>query len=204
MFGPLPSTLLYGALPSTKYVRRYHSPSIKRMIQERAQHIETLEAQSDAAFIAFLAEIADVHYGALRDAIQKLATADCLLALAQLSLQPGYVKPEFSDEDIFQVIGGRHPMLEQLRSDPYVPNDMTMGGDEPRSKVITGERPTSACGGIHLTTCAGPNMGGKSSCVRMLALCAIMAQIGAYVPADSCRLRLLDGIMTRMGGKIYI
>jgi DNA mismatch repair protein MSH3 len=44
-------------------------------------------------------------------------------------------------------------------------------------------------------------MGGKSSCVRMLALCAIMAQIGAYVPADDCRMRLLDGIMTRMGGK---
>jgi DNA mismatch repair ATPase MutS len=161
MFSSLASTLLYGVLPSTKYVRRYHSPSIKRMIQERAQHIETLEAQSDAAFTAFLAEIADVHYGALRDAIQKLATADCLLALAQLSLQPGYAKPEFSDEDIFQVIGGRHPMLEQLRSDPYVPNDMTMGGDEPRSKVITGKRSTSAHSGYSSYDMYRPKHGRK-------------------------------------------
>jgi DNA mismatch repair ATPase MutS len=125
-------------IDSTKHVRRYHTPYIKKKIQERAQHMERLDAEADTAYKAFLTEIADVHYGALRDAIQKLATADCLLALAQLALQPGYVKPQFCDEDVFEVIGGRHPMLEQLRSDPYVPNDLTMGDTQPRSKVITG------------------------------------------------------------------
>jgi hypothetical protein len=100
--------------------------------------------------------------------------------------QPGYAKPEFTDEEVFAVVGGRHPMLEALRADPFVPNDARLGASAPRSKVIT-----------------GPNMGGKSSCVRMLALCAIMAQVGAYVPADSLRMSMLDGVHTRMGGEQF-
>jgi DNA mismatch repair protein MSH3 len=108
------------------------------------------------------------------------------MALSLVSLHAGYVKPEFvlDNQDVFEIENGRHPTLEQLRSDPYVPNSVKMGGPlAPRSKIIT-----------------GPNMGGKSSCVRQIALIAIMAQIGVYVPADSCRLSMLDGVLTRMGG----
>ena len=75
-------------------------------------------------------------------------------------------------------------MVEALRDDPFVPNDVGMGRGSPRSKIIT-----------------GPNMGGKSSCVRMVALIAIMAQIGCYVPAEAVRMSLLDSVLTRMGGE---
>lgn len=74
-------------------------------------------------------------------------------------MQEGYVRPIFcDDEDILEIVNGRHPMVEALRDDPFVPNSVCMGYGEPRSKVIT-----------------GPNMGGKSSAVRMIALCAIVS-----------------------------
>jgi DNA mismatch repair protein MSH3 len=80
------------------------------------------------------------------------------------------------------ITGGRHPMVEQLLLDAFVPNDVHLSSDETRALLIT-----------------GPNMGGKSSYVRSVALIAIMAQIGSYVPADSVRLGLLDAVFTRMG-----
>ncbi|TKA74788.1 hypothetical protein B0A49_01868, partial [Cryomyces minteri] len=111
-----------------------------------------------------------------------LATLDCLLSLAEVAGQPGYVKPTFMDDIGVEVEQGRHPMVEQLLLDTYVPNDIKLSSDETRALLIT-----------------GPNMGGKSSYVRSVALIAIMAQIGSYVPAESARLGLLDAVFTRMG-----
>ncbi|KAI0373318.1 hypothetical protein BV20DRAFT_1104314 [Pilatotrama ljubarskyi] len=176
-------------LSSTKYVRRYHTPQVRTKLQERAQYKEALAAEARKAFLSFLAEITEKHYALLRDAVNKLAVADCLFSLAQVAAQEGYSRPTFMEgnepgcvEDILEIVEGRHPMIEALRTDPFVPNSLRMGGDESRHKIIT-----------------GPNMGGKSSVVRMTALCAIMAQVGSYVPAKSMRLNLLDGILTRMG-----
>ena len=87
--------------------------------------------------------MAQNSYALLRDAVNKLATADCLLSLAQVALQDNYVRPEFTDDNMIEIIDGRHPMVEALSSDPYVPNSITMGDGEARSKIIT-----------------GPNMGG--------------------------------------------
>lgn len=75
--------------------------------------------------------------------MNKLATADCLSSLARVALEEGYVKPEFVDNDSLEIIEGRHPMIEMLRTDPFIPNSITMGFGQPRSKIIT-----------------GPNMGG--------------------------------------------
>ena len=169
---------------STKYYRRYHTPEVKKLIQERARYKESLAAEANKAYSAFLDEIAQCHYSLLRDAINKLAIADCLLSLAHIALQDGYVRPELTDEDVLDIVDARHPMVEALRSDPFVPNSLSMGGESPRSVIIT-----------------GPNMGGKSSAVRMVALIAIMAQIGSYVPARAARIGMCDGIITRMGGR---
>lgn len=79
----------------------------------------------------------------LRSVINKLAIADCLLSLALVALQENYVRPTFTDDDNLEIIDGRHPMVEALRPDPFVPNTLVMGGEKPRSKIIT-----------------GPNMGG--------------------------------------------
>ncbi|KAG8764683.1 Mismatch repair protein msh3 [Ceratobasidium sp. 428] len=168
-------------ISSTKVVTRFHTPEVKAKIQERDVYKETLAAEAKKAFDMFLGEVAE-HYSVLRNVTMKLAVLDCLSALATIAQQPGFVKPQFFDDDRLDVDGGRHPMVEALRVDPFVPISCTLGGTEPRTKIIT-----------------GPNMGGKSSCVRTIALVAILAQIGSYVPCRSARVGMLDGIATRMG-----
>jgi DNA mismatch repair protein MSH3 len=169
-------------MSATKYLRRYHTPETKRFIDELSRYKEALNAEANRVFASFLSSIASDHYSVMRDVVNKLGTADCLLSLAHVAHQEGYVRPEFIEEDSLEIVDGRHPMIEALRTDPFVPNTLCIGGDYPRSNVIT-----------------GPNMGGKSSVVRMVALIAIMAQIGSYVPAKAVRLGLLDGVFSRMG-----
>jgi DNA mismatch repair protein MSH3 len=173
---------------STKKVRRFWTPKVKSKLDERARFLEQRTAAANKAFLSFLDEIARIHYATLRDVINKLAVADCLLSLALVAVSGDYVKPEFVDgdqEDVLEIIDGRHPMVELLRTDPFVPNSLNLGGtSQARCKIIT-----------------GPNMGGKSSTVRMVALIAIMAQIGSYVPAKSVKMAMIDSILTRMGGK---
>ncbi|TFK42973.1 muts domain V-domain-containing protein [Crucibulum laeve] len=169
-------------LSRTKTLARYQPQQVRKLVAELAQHEETLQNEANTALRSFLKFITDSSYSAMRDAVNKLAVADCLLSFAQVALQDNYVRPEFTDEGILEIVEGRHPMVEALRNDPFVPNSIQMGGLKPCSKIIT-----------------GPNMGGKSSCVRMIAIIAMMAQIGSYVPAKRLKMGLLDSIFTRMG-----
>ncbi|RAK99677.1 mismatch repair protein MSH3 [Aspergillus ibericus CBS 121593] len=165
----------------TKKVSRFHTPEVIQLIRQRDQHKEALAAACDKAFIALLADIA-TKYQPFRDCVQALATLDCLISLATIACQPGYVKPEYTDHTCIQVDQGRHPMVEQLLLDSYVPNDIDLDTDKTRALLVT-----------------GPNMGGKSSYVRQVALIAIMGQIGSYVPARAAKLGMLDAVFTRMG-----
>ena len=171
----------WAKISGTKKVSRFHTPEVVRLIRERDQHKEALAAACDVAYSGLLAEISS-KYQSLRDCLQALATLDCLLSLATIANQPGYVKPKYTNEACISVEQGRHPMVEQLLLDAYVPNDTELTSDGTRALLIT-----------------GPNMGGKSSYVRQVALIAIMGQIGSYVPADSARLGMLDAVFTRMG-----
>lgn len=174
-------------ISGTKKVSRFHTPDVLRWIRERDQHKEALAAACDDAFHALLEDIS-TQYQALRDTIQALATLDCLLSLSSVAQRPDYCKPTFVTTDAnatnttLNIVAGRHPMVEQLLTDAYVPNDVDLSTSRTRALLIT-----------------GPNMGGKSSYVRSIALIAIMAQIGSYVPAASAELSLLDAVYTRMG-----
>ena len=134
---------------------RLRSPGITTKLAERARWKEALEAEANRAYSLFLDEITQKYYGLLRDVVNKLALADCLLSLALRAVEDGYARPEFTDDDVLEIVEGRHPMIEALRDSPFVPNTIRM---EHRHKVIT-----------------GPNMGGKSSVVRMVALCTIVS-----------------------------
>ena len=168
-------------ISGTKKVSRFHTPEVVRLIRERDQQKESLASACETAFNDLLKDISS-NYASLRDWVQALATLDCLLSLAEIAAQPGYVKPEYTAETRITVEKGRHPMVEQLLLDTYVPNDIDMKGNGTRGLLIT-----------------GPNMGGKSSFVRQVALIAIMGQIGSYVPAQSAKLGMLDAVFTRMG-----
>ena len=171
----------WAKISGTKKVSRFHTPEVVRLIQERDQHKESLAAACDAAFEDLLKDISS-KYSSLRDCVQSLATLDCLLSLAEVAAQPGYVRPEYTEDICISVEKGRHPMVEQLLLDAYVANDILLRGDGTRAFLVT-----------------GPNMGGKSSYVRQVALIAIMGQIGSYVPAQSAKLGMLDAVFTRMG-----
>jgi len=112
-----------------------------------------------------------------------LATLDALLSLAEAARRYDYVPVELTDEVGLVITDGRHPVVECLQSDEeFVPNDCTLGGKAPAFAVIT-----------------GPNMAGKSTYCRQVALVVLMAQIGSLVPARRARMGIVDRIFTRIG-----
>jgi DNA mismatch repair protein MSH3 len=173
----------WAKISGTKKLSRFHTPDVIRLIRERDQHKESLSAACDVAFSSLLQEIS-AHYALLRDSTANLSILDCLLSLATVAAFPGYTKPTFTSTSEITVVDGRHPMVEQLLAQSYIPNSTSLSTEKYHTRAL-------------LIT--GPNMGGKSSYVRQVALICILAQIGSYVPASSARLGLLDGIYTRMG-----
>eukprot|EP00850_Spirogloea_muscicola_P011069 SM000067S20346 [mRNA] locus=s67:394120:401104:- [translate_table: standard] len=169
---------------STKRCNRYHPPAVLAAYNTLALAREELLAACNAGWHEFLGEFAGL-YADFRGAVRALAALDCLHSLALVARNTGYVRPHFarSDEPAQLIIReGRHPVLEAQLAERFVPNDTLLLGEGERCQIIT-----------------GPNMGGKSCYIRQVALIAIMAQIGSFVPATSVRLRVLDAIMTRMG-----
>ncbi len=114
----------------------------------------------------------------LADAVARL---DCVAGLAELAEQRRYVRPEIVDDERLEIIDGRHPVLDQTLTDTFVPNDTLMSA-EASVFVIT-----------------GPNMAGKSTYIRQVALLTILAQIGSFVPARRMTLSLVDRIFARVG-----
>lgn len=170
----------------TKKLSRFHTPDVVRLISERDQHKEALAAACDAAFAQLLASIA-AEYQPLRDAVSSLATLDCLLSLSRVATLPGYTKPTFLPANAppaISVRDGRHPVAEQTLTTSYIPFSTTLASPSPLAQLIT-----------------GPNMGGKSSYVRAVALLVLLAQVGSFVPAAALELTLTDAIYTRMGAR---
>ncbi|KAI8344511.1 muts domain V-domain-containing protein [Chlamydoabsidia padenii] len=169
-------------ISGTKAVSRFHTPFIIAKLKQRERHRERLVLDCDAAYRSFLKSIAE-RYGLFRDVIQCLAQLDCLLSLSLVAGQPNYVKPVFTTETKLNVVKGRHPMVEQiLGTSSFVANDVHFNSNDKRTLILT-----------------GPNMGGKSSYIRQVALISMMAQIGSFVPAESAEIGILDAIFTRMG-----
>ncbi|KAK4227493.1 muts domain V-domain-containing protein [Podospora fimiseda] len=176
----------WAKISGTKKVSRFHTPEVIRLINERDQNKEALAAACDAAFAELLKSIAS-NYQPLRDAVASLATLDCLLSLAEVAALPGYNKPTFLPSDsppTISITEGRHPIAEHTLPNGYIPFTTTLASPSPVAQLIT-----------------GPNMGGKSSYVRAVALLVLLAQIGSYVPADAMSLTLSDAIYTRMGAR---
>ena len=121
--------------------------------------------------------------GALRAAGEAVATCDALLSFARCAAEYGYVRPVVDESDVLEIVEGRHPVVERMLSHgEYVPNDVRLDRQEAQLLVIT-----------------GPNMAGKSTVMRQVALLALMAQAGSFVPARTARIGLCDRIFTRVG-----
>ncbi|KAF4532141.1 hypothetical protein B566_EDAN015292, partial [Ephemera danica] len=156
------------------------------MFSELCRHRELLSAACNCAWQSTLEDFSK-NYHTLKLAVSNLAELDVLMSLAQVSRQEGFCRPEIHDGDPgIEIKKGKHPMLSHLLSatQELVANDTSLGLDHERCMIIT-----------------GPNMGGKSSYIRQVALLVVLAQIGCYVPAERAKIGLVDAIFTRMGSK---
>jgi DNA mismatch repair protein MutS len=148
--------------------------------EERSNELEHqlfLEVRETiAADIARLQKIADF-----------VALLDVLAALAELAALNRFVRPQVLDSDRIRIQGGRHPVIERTHRDPFIPNDTYLDREEDQIQIIT-----------------GPNMGGKSTFLRQVALICILAQMGSFVPAEEAEIGVVDRIFTRIGAMDFL
>ncbi|RXI97931.1 DNA mismatch repair protein MutS [Anaerobacillus alkaliphilus] len=160
---------------------RFITPELKEkeaLILEAEEKIEQLEYE---LFIQIREQV-KYYITKLQYVAKKLSEIDVLQSFAYVSEDNQYTKPEFNEDREISIIDGRHPVVEKvLASGEYVPNDVQMH-QEREILLIT-----------------GPNMAGKSTYMRQLALIAIMGQIGCYVPATKVRIPIFDQVFTRIG-----
>ncbi len=162
---------------------RYITPELKEyeaLILNAQERIADLEGRIYRQVLEQIAAAA----GRLMAVAEALAHLDVYAALAEVALTHRYVRPQLTTDDGLHILAGRHPVVEVAqRDEPFVPNDTHLSAEE-RILVIT-----------------GPNMSGKSTYLRQVALIVLMAQIGSFVPADQARIGLVDRIFTRIGAQ---
>ena len=162
---------------------RYVTPELKEMEERILTAEEKIEALEQELFTALRSQIAD-ETATLQQNAEGLAHLDCFAGLAEVAEQHDYVRPTVDDGLTIDIEGGRHPVVEQTLppGEPFIPNDTTLDPDDEQILIIT-----------------GPNMAGKSVALRQVGLITLLAQVGAFVPADAAQIGVVDRIFTRVG-----
>jgi DNA mismatch repair protein MutS len=172
-----------------RYTRKQTLANCERYITEELKEIEktVLGAEENAIRLEYelflrVREQLKAALSRLQRTAQGIKTLDALQSLAQVASENNYVRPRLNQEGVYDIRGGRHPVVEKsLGSGEFVPND-TQLNQEGRLMIIT-----------------GPNMAGKSTYMRQVALIVLMAHMGSFVPADSANIAITDRIFTRIG-----
>lgn len=174
----------YRRRQTLKNAERFITPELKAF-EDKALSAQERALNREKYLYAQVLEQLQPFIGTLMQLASALAELDVLCALAERSLTLNWCAPQFTVEPCLDIEKGRHPVVEarlaETSQTPFIPNDTRMGG-RTRMQIIT-----------------GPNMGGKSTYMRQVALIVLLASIGSYVPAASCRLGPIDGIHTRIG-----
>ena len=173
-----------------RFIRKQTLTTGERYITDELKEIEStiLGAQDKVVNLEYeiFTKIRDEvsnHIVRLQKSSNVVATIDTLNSLAEVADKYNYVKPEVDEEDVIEIKEGRHPVVERLiPSGTFVPNDTLLNEGDDRVNIIT-----------------GPNMAGKSTYMRQVALITLMAQIGSFVPADYAKIGITDRIFTRVG-----
>ena len=163
-----------------KGAERFITPELKEF-EDKALSAKSRALAREKLLYDELLEHLIGHLADLQDSAAALAELDVLSNLGERALTLDLNRPRFTDEPCMRISQGRHPVVEQVLSTPFVANDLNLD-DATRMLIIT-----------------GPNMGGKSTYMRQTALIVLLAHIGSFVPAASCELSLVDRIFTRIG-----
>ncbi|MCH8042832.1 MAG: DNA mismatch repair protein MutS [Planctomycetes bacterium] len=165
-----------------KSAERYITPELK----EHEEKLLSADEKSNDLEAELFAELREAVAGSLRrlqNTARILAQIDTLAALATLARDRNYCRPQLTDEPLLQITAGRHPVLEVTQPQgTFVPNDTVAGADDGLFLLIT-----------------GPNMAGKSTYIRQVALLTLMAQMGSFVPAKAAVIGIADRIFARVG-----
>ena len=164
---------------------RYITADLKEyetLILNAQERISKLEGE---LFAQLRADIAIHAAEPILDTAHALAEIDVYLSLAEVAAQHGYCRPQLNDDDSIHIVAGRHPVVEQAQAEtPFIPNDTEIANHDAQILIIT-----------------GPNMAGKSTYLRQVALIVLLSQIGSYVPAEAANVGLVDRIFTRIGAQ---
>ena len=183
-------TKSYYDMVPMRYQRRQTLANSERYITPELREIEQkivgAQEQSVRLELQLFTEIREKIAGEIvriQHTAQGLKTLDALLSLAKVAVGNHYVRPEITQDGSLEIIEGRHPVVEQtMQEGGFVPNDAVMDQDQARMLIIT-----------------GPNMAGKSTYMRQVALITLMAHLGSFVPAKSAKIPIVDRIFTRVG-----
>ncbi|MGN1203239.1 MAG: DNA mismatch repair protein MutS, partial [Eubacterium sp.] len=176
-------------VPET-YIRKQTLTNCERFITQELKELEGRIIGAKDRSIALEYEVFSAVRNTVAGEIQRLqmtakslAVLDVLASLAQVAVNNNYSCPIISNDGVIEIKDGRHPVVEALLDDaPFVPNDTILDNEENRCAIIT-----------------GPNMAGKSTYMRQIALITLLAQIGSFVPAKSAKIGIVDAIFTRVG-----
>jgi DNA mismatch repair protein MutS len=172
----------YHRKQTTTNAERYVTPELKEYEEQVLTADERAKTLEYELFLQ-LREVVQAATRRLQGTAAALAQIDVLASLAQLACQRNYCRPVVTDEPLLQIIDGRHPVLDVIETQgTFVPNDARCGGDDGLVILIT-----------------GPNMAGKSTYIRQVALLTVMAQIGSFVPANSATIGIADRVFARVG-----
>jgi DNA mismatch repair protein MutS len=181
-------------LVPAEYVRKQTIAGGERFVTPELKEYEDKVLRADERILEREAEIFEALRARVAAAAPRVqqtsraaATLDVLAGLAEAASRYDYVKPRVSDEGELAYLEGRHPVIERVGGEAFVPNDLRMGDSAPRLYVLT-----------------GPNMGGKSTFLRQTALIALMAQMGSFVPAKEAKVSLVDRVFTRVGATDHL
>jgi DNA mismatch repair protein MutS len=172
----------YQRKQTLKNAERYVTPELKAKEEQVLAAEEQMGEREYELFTALRTQVT-AHAGRLQRAGDVLARLDVLAALGELAVARKYSRPELCDEPVLEIEDGRHPVLDQaLPPGTFVPNDVCLGPEQGRLWLIT-----------------GPNLAGKSTFIRQVALLTLLAQVGSFVPARRARIGIVDRIFTRVG-----
>jgi DNA mismatch repair protein MutS len=161
---------------------RYITPALKEM-ESKVLGSEERSKQLEYELFLQLRSHISTHLDALQQTAAAIATLDVLCSLAETAQRFRHVRPQLEQSRHLHIVNGRHPVLEQtLVGETFVPNDTAIDPSDSLLHIIT-----------------GPNMAGKSTYIRQVALITLMAQIGAFVPAESATIGIVDRIFCRVG-----
>ncbi len=165
---------------------RYTTDELDKLAEELA-HAEDRGQSLEAELFRELLRIIARDTGRLHAVAETLARLDVLSSLAEVAHRHDYVRPDVDDSLVLDIVDGRHPVVERLAAaGRFVPNDVTLSAEE-----------GSIDPSLWLVT--GPNMAGKSTFMRQVALLVVMAQMGSFVPAKSAHIGVVDRVLTRVG-----